>query len=248
MLLGNAAACGSGIAALATAGTVQITQTDNLVSNTLGDLSDRDLTMDGNPNLPELFNVARTYSAIFGILNTMRTTTPSIGTRIGWAGYSTSVGFYEARAGSNPRVDATTSTLQGPLEALGFFPFSFTDERINNGLQTDGFIEVSAKVTSKVEHSVELLRLIFDDESTLEPQGISPGDPAFPEWAEATNPPLAENPDAQRILAIQKTLSDIKKLKKKLKKIARSGNRSKAAKLTKKLRQLKKKLKKLKRA
>ena len=54
-------------------------------------------------------------------------------------------------------------------------PLKFTDAKINNGAQTNGLLEVRAFSTSKTLHTVQLVRLVFDDASTAQPPTGGPG-------------------------------------------------------------------------
>src|SRR5690606_1758897 len=57
----------------------------------------------------------------------------------------------------------------------GLVPVTFTDARINGGQPTHGLLEVRAFSTSQTEHTVRLVRLVFDDASTAAPAGIVAG-------------------------------------------------------------------------
>jgi hypothetical protein len=56
-----------------------------------------------------------------------------------------------------------------PLSASYLNPITFTDQRINGGSPTGAWLQVNAFNTSATSHTVELSRLIFDDESTTRP-------------------------------------------------------------------------------
>jgi hypothetical protein len=56
------------------------------------------------------------------------------------------------------------------LQSVSYLnPIIFTDAGINGGLATSGWLQVNAFNTSETSHTVELSRLIFDDESTARP-------------------------------------------------------------------------------
>jgi hypothetical protein len=59
--------------------------------------------------------------------------------------------------------------MQQPGSAAYLNPITFTDQRINGGAPTGGWLQVNAYNTSATSHTVELGRLIFDDESTTRP-------------------------------------------------------------------------------
>ena len=82
-------------------------------------------------------------------------------------------------------TDFTTSA--SPRSAFHLNPFSFTDSRINGGVLTNGWLEVHAFNESSTRHTVQLTRLIFDDESTTRPAFTSIPD-VQPEWGVAAVP------------------------------------------------------------
>lgn len=57
------------------------------------------------------------------------------------------------------------------LDRSGFFPVTFSDARINAGLQTNGLLEVraTASLQTPSAHTVRLVRLVFDDASVVAP-------------------------------------------------------------------------------
>jgi hypothetical protein len=75
----------------------------------------------------------------------------------------------------------------GPQSAAYLNPITFTDQRINGGSPTDGWLQVNAYNTNSTSHTVEFARLIFDDASTTRPAFASvPG--AQTEWLAVPEP------------------------------------------------------------
>jgi hypothetical protein len=75
-----------------------------------------------------------------------------------------------------------------PQSAAYLNPITFTDQRINGGSPTGGWLQVNAYNTDLTSHTVELARLIFDTESTTRPAFTSvPG--LQNEWVAAVPEP-----------------------------------------------------------
>lgn len=237
---------GAGGASIADAGTVQITQVGNFVSTTQGVQIDQDLTGDTIDDSPKFRARETTYRATFGVeLYRSSISAFSILPVIGRATYSTSTFTYQVfvNNGSTFTNKATSAVSAGSPNTLStFFPVQFTDARINAGQETNGLIEVVATSTSKTDHVVEIIRLVFDDESTAEPEDATLGG-TKPEFD--PNPPVtvANDPGDAGLQALKTQLQKkIKKLEKKAKKAKKRGQKGKAKKFKKKIKKLKKRL------
>lgn len=123
---------------------------------------------------------------------------------------------------------------------------SFSDLRINKGFPTDGWLEVRAFNTSNTSHTIELVRTIFDNESTVAPGGVSVG-ANYPEFSEdeadiLIDTVLNSTREAEKRAAfakLKKLKNGLKKLKKKLKK----APGAKKKKFLKKIKSTKKRIK-----
>ena len=260
--MGGASAFGGTASTLvATAGTVQITQVDNKFTGPDNSTSLRaDLTGDEMDDLLNLQSTAFHTSHLTGVMTDVLAityqaqatcSTPGMtDIRLGFAtGYRritssgnglTTFARYFASAGGD------TSLSSGfKVSANGLIPITFTDSMINGGVTTNGFLDVRASNTSFTEHVVEILRLVFDDESTAQPTGVIAGD-TDPEWAPDTATPPAQPDLFLQTSALKSQLvRKIKKLKKKQTKARKSGNSRKARAFAKKLKKLKKQVKTL---
>ena len=114
---------------------------------------------------------------------------------------------------------------------------NFLDNRINGGTPTDGLLHVRAMATQD-EPIMEIVRLIFDDESTIL-IGANAED-TYTEW---------ESPAARtaRLALIASLENKAKKLKKKAAQAKRKGQTAKAKRLLKKSRSFLKRAQSLKR-
>ncbi len=141
-------------------------------------------------------------------------------------------------ASTNPNLDGN------PGDTRGLNSITFTDSRINGGVPTSGFVETRAFNTDRTTHTVQLIRLIYDNSSTAIPTGVMAGG-SNPEanLPPVSNPPPATGPTVDPTVAAQKTqlANAIKKLAKKAKKFKKK-NKAKAKKLEKKAKALAKKL------
>ncbi|MEM9016561.1 MAG: hypothetical protein AAGC68_06075 [Verrucomicrobiota bacterium] len=142
-----------------------------------------------------------------------------------------------------------------PVEAIAPVPVTFTDADINGGTPTNGFLEVRAfnralgvGGTAQENHGIELVRLIFDADSTAAPAGIFANMPAFDEYDPAAAKERAEvraaaAAQAAARAALRSNIArKIKKETAKLKKAKKSGNANKAKKIKAKIKKLKKQL------
>jgi hypothetical protein len=211
-LAGGATLAGSAlIAGTASAGTVQIDLAGNEASTSGSILTDNsygDLTGDGSDDL------GTSSSLSFGPLK-------SGGPRVGIRGYvagqpvgasygsnfvsgieassqvssiviKKAFGAYVGKTGGSPQATPTTTRA--------FVPVSFTDAQINNGAKTGGLLEVVAENISATEHRIQLVRLVFDDESTDSPVAdVETQYPAYYDPRIAYNEALQRNFTAAKI-------------------------------------------------
>jgi hypothetical protein len=148
----------------AQAATVQITLSGNKISTTGGNQLVADLTGDGAADAGRLQIVV---------------VPGGVGARIGYFGNSSGSGFVSAKyRGPDFVADAAifgggvgVERLSGgsPQSTTYLNSISFSDSRINSGVKTEGWLEVTAFNTSTTDHTVQLTRLIFDDASTIRP-------------------------------------------------------------------------------
>lgn len=90
--------------------------------------------------------------------------------------------------GKNAYVGAANQVGDGSVRNL--VPFSFSDERINGGRGTNGFLDMTARIEGSL-YEVRLNRLIFDDLSTTAPTGITTATTGLDEWSEVSAVPEA---------------------------------------------------------
>jgi len=79
----------------------------------------------------------------------------------------------------------------------GLVGFNFTDNGMNGGLVTAGWLDISAAVStpSGGSTSVQIHRLIFDDASPTAPTGLTSASTGIPEWGSPPCPnPAATSP------------------------------------------------------
>lgn len=258
--LASMAAGAAALGSPAAASTVQITLVDNFFSSNADSL-DADLTGNMAIDLPGLngnftsrvlstntylgFTSKQRYYGVAVISTSFR--------RIGAAAFQKST--FNGVPGSANGYRATVGTMysKGPglLDRQDLIPVPFTDSRINNGAETNGLLEVRAFNSSKTEHTVQLLRLVFDDASTAEPSGVVAGG-TKPEFASVEDPTddlvdafVNSTSEAEKraiVAKLKKLKNGIKKLKKKL----RGASGSKRIIILKKIKKLKKVEKKYK--
>lgn len=118
------------------------------------------------------------------------------------------------------------STQTTPTALNEFFPFTFSDRRINGGAVTNGRIELNIYNSAFEDHTIAIVRLVFDDAGTAAPTGLDVG-VDYPEWIDPT--------PAKRAAL----LSQIQKLKKKIRIARKKHQTTKVQRLKKKLRRLK---------
>lgn len=251
-LAGGPLLAGTSLAASsAFAGVVQIDLLDNFFTNgSGGNQLDQDLTGDGIDDLTGLtgevipLNVPNTsfggnYTGVrvrvtlgsntFGFGQFRQGITGGAPFKqfvVGNAFFGTSFG--QPRFRFNSSNSGTPNEFPALQEHIGLIPVTFTDSRINRGAVTNGYVEVRSANDSSTEHTVELVRLVFDDTSTALPAGVAPGG-TNNDWVDPTPARLA------RIAALKK---EIAALKKKLKAFKKAGSKSKVASTTKKIKKL----------
>lgn len=235
-LTGTAGILGAALSPEAHGEIVQITQVGNSVETVSGVFDDSNLDADFTGD--EMDDPA-TFNAAYATVGLHRRIRFDLSNTVSALNYLT-VGYSDGNGGlfrigkpplqQNNGVAFTRSYL---------FPIVFTDSRINNGDVTEAFMQVTASHQNSNSFSVELIRLIFDDENTTRP-GASIGT-TYPEWQEATPPPPTMNIDSA-VIDIIVLKKQIKKAKKKIKKAKKSGKKAKLKKLKKKLKKLKQQL------
>ncbi|MEM9016590.1 MAG: hypothetical protein AAGC68_06220 [Verrucomicrobiota bacterium] len=187
--LGAAGAGGALAAVPASAGLVQITQTDNILSNQ-GLRPSMDFTMDGVPDATYSFLTSSFYTtsgidskpSSYFLAFLFLSTNPA-GRARQYFFYSTEqsayVSYFSATAGNYGYSYGRDEELS-PQTVQGLFPIEFTDVRINGGALTEGWLEIEARNESDGNQEVEIIRLIFDDASTtIDPSRIEENHPEF---------------------------------------------------------------------
>ncbi len=165
----------TGLAASASAATVQITLTGNMLSTTGGNQMVADLTGD-SVNDVTITGVNAGLSFLRGVIN-------------GNAVFAyQSAGSFTVDAQFAAGGVGTASAVNGTPRNINYLnPISFTDSRINSGVATDAWLQVNAFNTGSFNQTVALTRLIYDDASTTRPGfGGIPG--TQPEWAAVPEP------------------------------------------------------------
>lgn len=56
-----------------------------------------------------------------------------------------------------------------PRDLTGFIPVKFTDASINGGIESNGWLQVRVASTGEDDHTIDLVKLIYDDASTEAP-------------------------------------------------------------------------------
>ncbi len=80
---------------------------------------------------------------------------------------------YSAYVNGANSSNATGPVPSGTVSAL--IPFTFSDARINGNTPTQGFLDVTSFNVNRTTHVVQIVRLVFDDESTSPPAGVAAG-------------------------------------------------------------------------
>jgi hypothetical protein len=111
------------------------------------------------------------------------------------------------------RVGSNSSTTGGsPRSARTFIPVSFTDARINGGARTDALLEVRAANLDFDSHTIEIVRLVFDDANPAGPSGASL-DAQYSLWGNiADSLPLAltKSKLAKKIASLERQIRKLK--------------------------------------
>lgn len=231
--LATLASASAALTTPATASVVQITLTNNLFS-TSSDSLNGDLTGDTNSDFPFITGTPSTRVRSHA---TTAVTTKSryYNVRVNlspsqWVGsagyaYNKNNGVLGSQNGYRAAIGFSVSRNSSPRDIHEFTSVSFTDSRINDGNPTRGLLEIRAFNTSKTEHTVQLLRLIFDNADTREPSGVVAGVPEleFVPGNDATDDLVDAFIDSTSIAEkraihakLKKLENGIKKLKKKL--------------------------------
>lgn len=120
-----------------------------------------------------------------------------------------------------------------PMDVSEFVAVRFTDKRINRGASTLGFVQIRTRNIDEENHSIQLVRLVFDDGMpNLDPFDKPSLSANFPNWVDPT--PLRKKLERQ-----------IKAANKKLARAKKSGNSGQIKSLTREIRTLKKRLRML---
>lgn len=245
-LAGSAIATGAMAATNASAGIVQITQDSSLripfsslPANGVKFTIEGDLTGDGLVDAPGL-NVSKgsgssatlnTYfkSMAFNLASTLYASVVIVANTNG-SGAPIAKKFYVSVSGTG------FDTQSQPFAKSFLIGVTFRDTRINGGAATEGSIHVRATSTTS-EPVMQVVRLIFDDESTTLTGGNTVEN--YPEWESPAS-------RAARLAFITSLESKAKKLKKKAAKAKRKGQTAKAKRLLKKARSFLKRARSLK--
>lgn len=188
--LGGSALVGAAGAVSSSAATVEVDLTGNGISmnnGTFASTLNLDLTGDGNDD----FASASFFGAAIG-----QPDGKGISLQIGsqearafhgkkvysWS-YSTTSGRFEKYqstfTGFSLKVGYSSFVSYDPQELTGFVPVKFTDAGINSGAESNGWVEVRVASTGTDDHSIELVKLIYDDESTEAPDIYGDGGVVF---------------------------------------------------------------------
>lgn len=265
--LAGSSAVGTLVAApFAMAGTVQITLIDNQISQSGGDTLKQDLTGDSVNDLPALTGLLRTgpfLSTVSGFTSinfaTISSTAQSINGKASnyYKGIGAPGNFNTIT--NRSIIEFATKSYKSTWSYIGeiqpakstLFPITFKDARINENATTNAFLEVRFSRTRWDTQSIQLVRVVFDEDDTVAPTEVNTGGNDS-EWlspeaiAAAAAAEAKSAADAAAKAAELSTLSKlVKKTSAKLKKAKKSGNTTKAKKIAKKLKKLKKQLKSL---
>jgi hypothetical protein len=92
-------------------------------------------------------------------------------------------------------VDNGLGVAFGDGVSRGLVGFNFSDNGMNGGLVTAGWLDVSAAIStaSGGSKSVQIHRLIFDDASTTAPTGLTSASTGIPEWQVSAVPEPGSN-------------------------------------------------------
>ena len=200
-MVGAAAAGSAAVGSSALAEVVQITLTNKLTGPANGTLFSLDLTGDGMDDLRTQSAPAsdpRVYLRYEFMSSSYYRTVGSLGNR--WHGryavgafldssfvggayavirrlstLATSITYqtYRAYVKTVNSSNSTGPIPSGTVKAL--VPFTFSDARINGNAPTQGFLDFTSYNVNRTTHVLEMVRLVFDDESTSPPMGVTAG-------------------------------------------------------------------------
>jgi hypothetical protein len=164
-------------ASAANGATVQISFANNVVSTSTGlTLFDADLSGDEAADVKAL-------SQVYGVFLQ----------RLNYA----SIAFAGKVNGTMTMrfVDNGLGVAFGDGVSRGLVGFNFSDNGMNGGLVTAGWLDVSAAIStaSGGSKSVQIHRLIFDDASTTAPTGLTSASTGIPEWQVSAVPEPGSN-------------------------------------------------------
>jgi hypothetical protein len=184
------------VGALATAGasvangaTVQITFANNVVSSVTGlDNFTADLTGDTVDD-----DVQGRTSGGFSAGIFSSPAGSGFGALVGKAYWNITSNGLRARALVRSESGDRSNTMYGPVAGIelttrSVSAFAFSDTRINGGAVTNGWLDVEARVIAGGEATMQIHRLLFDDESTSAPTWDSDVS-AYPEFGAAVPEP-----------------------------------------------------------
>ena len=162
-------------ASAANGATVQISFANNVVSTSTGlTLFDADLSGDEAADVKALSQV---YGVFLQRLNTA------------------SIAFAQKVNGTMTMrfVDNGLVVAFGDGVSRGLVGFNFSDNGMNGGLVTAGWLDVSATTSVVSGASVQIHRLIFDDASTNAPTGLTSASTGIAEWQVSAVPEPGSN-------------------------------------------------------
>jgi hypothetical protein len=140
------------------AATVQITLAGNKISSTGGNELKADLTGDSTPDVTLTGQGGAAPEWVGALIDGNYVTA-----RFSFGAFRADPVFAGPGVGSFAQVGPSTRSVSY------LNPITFTDQRINSGSPTGGWVQVNAYNTSATNHTVELARLIFDDANTARP-------------------------------------------------------------------------------
>ena len=232
-MAGSAAAAAAGAAIVPDAGadTVQITL-GRTATNVNGGLPTSnispDVTGDGKVDILGAGAYGFRYNGPSSAYSNQLKFTSAVGTpaRASFVDPVSGLPYFVAAVGAFVQSGLT------PQSNSQLISINFNDKRINNGALTNGWLEINARNISTTTMEITLVRVIFDDASTVAPGGVAVGMQET-EWV---------NPiPAQR----RKIVKQIRQKTKALRRAARAGKVSAVRRLKKQIRVLKNKLRKL---
>jgi len=250
-MAGSAAAASAAATSASVAGTVQVSLSANQFSLNIGGTSlSPDITGDGVSDFPgfDVGTIKKSFQSTGSgdftsmyRLNAVFDAPGKPGTFIAdvlFTFRSTSHGAknYSYFASIGKFASGPSSQTNSPTSLTAFVPVTFSDARINSGASSNGLLEVRAFNSSKLVHTIQFIRTVFDNATTAAPTADLGTN--YPEF-------IAPVSSVSNTVATSQLSRKIKKLKAKIKKAKKAGNTTKASKLNNKLKKLKKQLKAL---